>query len=173
MRLQIRNSSGEKWLADSLVMNFYSVFIGCLSRCLLKLREEKCQCVVARLVSNFRNRQFRVCQEFACMTYPYFSKYLEDAFVGMLLEMPAKCRRVQLYVARNVLQRNLFLEVVVKKSVNLADRVVRSRQNVCTVESYWGKKLRVLAAIKSFEHTQQAYQPVGTCCRVEVFYHFF
>ena len=61
-----------------------------------------CKAVIARLVGDLRNRHFRIGKQLAGVFYSYFSKTLENAFVGAFLEVTAERRLVLLNICGNV-----------------------------------------------------------------------
>lgn len=99
----------------------------------LKLGDEVRQAVVAGLVRHLRDRHARIGKQLAGVFYTYLGKALEDALVRALFEVAAQRRRVLLDVPGNVLQGNVFLEVVVQVGIDLIDGFLHVEHEIGTV----------------------------------------
>lgn len=138
---------------------------------LFKLGNEMRHAIIPRLVSYLRYVHPRINQQLARMFDAYFRKAPENALVCAPLEIPAQCCGILPDIFRYLLQRYLFLEMVIKIRVYLVDRLFHVRNVIGAVVCRAGKQFHMPAAVQPFEHTEQADKARGVSARVKCFHH--
>ena len=99
------------------------------------------------------------------------AKRPENALVRAPLEIPAQRRGILPDIFRYLLQRNLFLEMVIKIRVYHVDRLFHVRNVIGAVVCRAGKQFHMPGAVQPFEHTEQADKARGVSARVKCFHH--